>query len=206
MAKKKLLNESQVRRFMGLAGIQPLNEMYGKKMEEDEMNENIYEDEEQKMEEEMYAEEEPAADAEPEPMPEPMDEPEAAEGEAAEEEVTLTQDTIDNFGRAAMELLDQLGFDAAGGEMEMDDEAPELDDEAPELDAEEPEIGGEEEAGGDEEVMEALSGVNMELNEDELVQEVARRVAKRILKAKEAQKQLDEALGRKNKRPTSQKK
>jgi uncharacterized membrane protein YjjP (DUF1212 family) len=45
--------------------------------------------------------------------------------------------------------------------------------------------------------MEALSGINLELNEDELVQEVARRVAKRLLKAKRAQSQLDEALGRK---------
>jgi hypothetical protein len=48
----------------------------------------------------------------------------------------------------------------------------------------------------DEEVMEALSGINLELNEDELVQEVAKRVAKRLLKAKRAQEQLDEALGR----------
>ena len=50
----------------------------------------------------------------------------------------------------------------------------------------------------DEEVMEALSGINLELNEDELVQEVAKRVAKRLLRAKKAQSQLDEALGRKN--------
>ncbi len=28
MSKKKLLSEAQVRRFMGLAGIQPVNEMY----------------------------------------------------------------------------------------------------------------------------------------------------------------------------------
>ena len=44
MAKKKLLNESQVRRFMGLAGLKPLNlnEMFNKKMEEDEMSEEMY--------------------------------------------------------------------------------------------------------------------------------------------------------------------
>ena len=35
MSKKKLLSESQVRRFMGLAGIKPLNEMsYMKKDDE----------------------------------------------------------------------------------------------------------------------------------------------------------------------------
>ena len=35
MAKKKLLSESQVRRFMGLAGLKPanLNEMYGVSLE-----------------------------------------------------------------------------------------------------------------------------------------------------------------------------
>ena len=31
MSKKKLLSEAQVRRFMGLAGIKPLNEMSYKK-------------------------------------------------------------------------------------------------------------------------------------------------------------------------------
>ena len=37
---KKLLSEAQVRRFMGLAGIKPLNEMsYMKKDDEKEMNE-----------------------------------------------------------------------------------------------------------------------------------------------------------------------
>ena len=40
MAKNKLLNESQVRRFMSLSGIKPLNEMGGSyKMEEDDMEE-----------------------------------------------------------------------------------------------------------------------------------------------------------------------
>ena len=35
-----------------------------------------------------------------------------------------------------------------------------------------------------------------EMNEDEIVQEVARRVAARILKAKKAQKEMNEALGK----------
>ena len=40
MAKKKLLSEKQVRRFMGLAGIKPLNEMaHGYKRDEEEMEE-----------------------------------------------------------------------------------------------------------------------------------------------------------------------
>ena len=37
----------------------------------------------------------------------------------------------------------------------------------------------------------------VDLTEDEIVQEVARRVAKRVLKAKKAQTELNEALGKK---------
>ena len=44
MAKKKLLSEKQVRRFMGLAGIKPLNEMaHGYKRDEEEMEEGMHE-------------------------------------------------------------------------------------------------------------------------------------------------------------------
>ena len=200
MAKKKLLNEAQVRRFMSLSGIQPLKEMYGSKMEEDEMEENIYE--------EASEMEEPEADAAPELDDPEMDAaPEAAaapEAEAGEDEVSVTKDAIDAAGDAMMDLLGQLGYEggeeAAPPEM---DAAPEMDD--MDMDAEDAEVDmGDEEAEEEEEVMEALSGVNLELNEDELVQEVAKRVAKRILKAKKAQQQLDEALGNK-KRRTSRK-
>ncbi len=190
MAKKKILNEAQVRRFMSLSGIQPINEM-GYKMEEDEMEENIYEEEEADLPAEEPAPEMDMEAAEPE-----MDA--APEAEAGEDEVSVTKDAIDAAGDAMMDLLGQLGYEggeeAAEPEMEMDAEEPEMDAEEPEMDM------GDEEAGGDEEVMEALSGVNLELNEDELVQEVAKRVAKRILKAKKAQQQLDEALGNKKRR------
>ena len=195
MAKKKLLNEAQVRRFMSLSGIQPLKEM-GYKMEEDEMEENIYEQEEEEEIEEPVEDPEMGAAAPAEP--EMDDAPEAAD---AEEEVSVTKDTIDAAGDAIMELLGQLGYEGGAPAAEPEEEdvvEPEIDDEEPEMDM------GDEEAEGDEEVMEALSGVNLELNEDELVQEVAKRVAKRILKAKQAQNQLDEALGNK-KRRTSRK-
>ena len=49
-------------------------------------------------------------------------------------------------------------------------------------------------------INEALSGVNLQLSNKEIVNEVARRVAKRILKAKAAQSELDEALGNKRTR------
>ena len=45
----------------------------------------------------------------------------------------------------------------------------------------------------DEELME----VNMEPTEDEIVNEVSRRVAKRIVEAKRAHQKMNEALGRK---------
>ena len=64
MSKKKLLSEAQVRRFMGLAGINPLNEMsHYKKDDEEAMEEGSYmkKDDEPLMEEEeeMDMEEEP---------------------------------------------------------------------------------------------------------------------------------------------------
>ena len=44
-------------------------------------------------------------------------------------------------------------------------------------------------------IMEALRGINYIPGKKEIVEEVARRVAKRLLKAKRAQKELNEALG-----------
>ena len=44
-----------------------------------------------------------------------------------------------------------------------------------------------------------LEGVELELSEEEIVAEVARRVAKRIMEAKKAQAKMNEALGRRNK-------
>jgi hypothetical protein len=176
MAKKKILNEAQVRRFMSLSGLQPLKEMYGSKMEEEEMEENIYEEETPAMEEaEPEMDDAPEMDAEPE-----MDDM------PAEDTKEISQDMIDAASEGAMaisSLLSALSGEAAPeAEMDMDD-----------MPAEEPALDMDEE-----ELMEnELEEVNLELNEDEIVQEVAKRVAKRILKAKNAQKQLDEALGNK---------
>jgi hypothetical protein len=229
MSKKRLLNEATVRRFMGLAGMESklvsnaLSEMYNKrddekldemdhkrddeekleekKHEDDEvkqemkykrddeekMEEMKYKrDDEEKMKEGMYNEEEPAADDEMAPM-----EDEAPEGDA---EVELSPEQISKLkalkdaAMAAAEVVDML--DSAAGE-EGDDMEGEAGEEA-EVDMDK----GPEE---DEEVMEALSGINLELNEDELVQEVAKRVAARLRRAKKAQQQLDEALGRNKK-------
>ena len=210
MAKKKLLNEAQVRRFMGLAGIKPLKEMYGKKeeemkeagtyMEEEEMNENIYEDEE---EEEAEPAPEPEMDMEPMGDDDVADEPE----EDDEETVELDQEDVDALDDLAQKLP-QIVAKLKGGEApdEMGDEMGEPAMDEPELDADplpEPAAGdqdledeAEEPIIAEEVIEEALNGVNLKLSEQELVNEVARRVAKRILKAKRAQKELNEALGR----------
>ena len=214
MSKKRLLNEATVRRFMGLAGMESklvsnaLSEMYNKRDDEklDEMDhkrddeekleEKKHEDEEvkqemkykrddeEKMKEGMYNEEEPAADDEMAPM-----EDEAPEGDA---EVELSPEQISKLkalkdaAMAAAEVVDMLDSDAGeeGDDIEAGEEAEVDMDKGPEE---------------DEEVMEALSGINLELNEDELVQEVAKRVAARLRRAKKAQQQLDEALGRNKK-------
>ena len=174
MSKKKLLSEAQVKRFMGLAGVKPLNEMYHMKEDEPLMKE------EDEAPVEMDAEE-PPMDMEDEPAEEPGD----ADLDIDEEEIEEFKMAADKVAEMAAKLAG-----AAGGEMDMEDEAPDMD-----MDAEEPDMDLEddEEPKLDEELME----VDMELTEEEIVNEVARRVAKRIVEAKRAHKKMNEALGRK---------
>ena len=83
----------------------------------------------------------------------------------------------DEEAQAIIDLADKLK--AAMGE-----DTPEMD--APEMDADM----GEE----DEELMEALAGIEYVPERKDIVEEVARRVAKRLLKAKKADTALKEAL------------
>ncbi len=106
--KNTLLNESQVRRFMGLAGLNALRET--KSMYEDEMNEEgtMYEEEEEmdmgdEAEMDMGGEEEPPA-----------------EMEAEEDTKEISQDMVDDAAEALASLqglVDALGC-AAGGDEE----------------------------------------------------------------------------------------
>ena len=68
-------------------------------------------------------------------------------------------------------------------EMDMPGDAPDMDDAGEDM--------------GEEEIMEALAGINYIPEKKDIVEEVARRVAKRLLEAKRAQKSLDNALGNK---------
>ena len=187
MAKKKLLNEAQVRRFMGLAGIQPttisnvLQEMGGSYMEK---------------------EDDPADDESPMGDEPEMDEPEM---DADEAEVSVDPDDLKNLRDAFEAVMGDLegaagpaamdaGDDMAGDDMAGDD----MDDEEPmEEDIEEGMYSRDDDEEDKKKMEEELSEVSLELTEDEIVQEVTRRVAKRIIKAKRAKQALDEALGRK---------
>jgi hypothetical protein len=173
MSKKKLLSESQVRRFMGLAGLSPINESYG-------MDEDVYEQKEEPM---MEAEEEmPEMDMEEEPEMEGGE----ADVEMDEEDLADVKSALDTLQDKLAPLLDQ----AEGGE--------EMPEEEPEMDMGEPEPAEDEDMDMDlQEVEMGLTEEEKEEQMEEIVNEVARRVAKRIVEAKRAHKKMNEALGRK---------
>lgn len=162
MRKKKLLSEAQVRRFMGLAGIQPINEMSHYK-KDDEM---MYE------EEEMGGEEEA---------------PEAEEG--GEADVEIDEQDLGDIKSALDTLQSKLAplLDQAAGEEEMEME---------------PEEGEEEEL---EDVEVEPSPEEEEEMQEQIVNEVARRVAKRIIEAKRAHQKMNEALGNTARKPVQAK-
>ena len=174
--KSKLLNETQVRRFMGLAGLRPLRE--GGLYEEEPMP-----DDEMAPEDDMGGEE---------PMPEEEPMPDDMGGEESEEGTKeISQDMVDDAAEALSSLQDLV--DALGGSADVEGGEEDLD-----MGGEEDlDIPDEEDEDAEEVIQEALRGVNVQLSENEVVKEVARRVAKRILKAKQAQARLDEALGNK---------
>jgi hypothetical protein len=177
---KKLLSEAVVRRFAKLANLPAVNEsMYAE--EEEDMA-----DAEMAPEAEMPAEE----PAEEMPDEEPMD-------DMGAEDLELTDDEA----MAIIELGKKL--EAAmpeGAEEELPAEEPMDDMGAEEMPAEMP---MDDMAGEEEEIMEALEGINYVPEKKEIVEEVARRVAKRLLKAKRAERKLQEALG--NKTPSNRK-
>ena len=200
MAKKKLLSEAQVRRFMGLAGMQAttvsnrINEMYGMKEEEPGADAEM---------DDMGDMDPAPMDAMGEPAGEPADEPEGMGAmDAMDGDVDLDPDAIMKAmdGLKSLEAVLQPLADAAdGGDKDPEEVEPEMDDKEDDDPMEEMKYKMDDK----EEKMETmyeedeLAEVNLELSEEEVVQEVARRVAQRIIKAKRAQKELNEALGRK---------
>ena len=222
MAKKKLLSEAQVRRFMGLAGMKPTIVSNYLKEGDWGYNRDINEEEEDfPPEEEAPMDDAPVDELPPEeeaPMDDaPVDElppEEEMPGEDVEVGETEIQAALDALG--ALEALVQPLADAAGLEAEAPEggeDLGELPPEEPALDAapeeelpapeEEPPAPEEEmlqeesEELQEEEVDEALAEVDIKLSKEEIINEVAKRVAQRILRAKKAQKAMNEALGNK---------
>lgn len=194
---KKLLNEATVRRFQSLANLKPINEMSYKRDDETDTRSEEEKAKDQQAAEERHGgrqhygtqneAEEPGMDMAPEPEEAPemldaeeMDAEEDAMGDMNDVELT------DEEARMLIELGEKLS--AAMGEDDDMMDAPEADeaDEAPEMPMME-----------EDELMEALSEVDYVPSQAEVVNEVARRVARRLAEAQKAEKLMNEALGRK---------
>jgi len=188
MARKTLLSESEIRQFMKLANIKPLQEMggMGYEQEEEELpGDRDYMQEQEEEELEMGAEEAPAPEG----------------GEEMEMDAEMGEEPAGD-----MEMDMDMGADM--GDMDGGEDKEELVAQAVELIAKlagveaDVEIGGDEEMGGEamgdeggdlEGAMDAPVGddedlgVEMddeEMGEDDIVQEVARRVAARLIREK----------------------
>lgn len=153
---KKILEEGTVRRFMKIAGLQPLSEGFVDNLEEEVVDESSHKDED-KMEE-AYNEEEAGMDpmkeeAEEEPAGEEeiAPEPEAAE----DEEVEVDMGDEDMMGEdEKVDLLQKLA-QALGVDVEVEaDEEPEMGADEPAMDMEEPEAMEEAKEEKEEDVME----------------------------------------------------
>ena len=181
MAKKKLiLNESVTRRFMKLASVKPayvsnfLKEAEGM-MEPEEEDEGM----EAEPEMEMVPEEEPAMEPEMEPEMGMEDEAAPDQSEAAESMIMDLMAKIQEFAKEQGVSVSVEGdeADAEGEEMEMEMDAEMAPD--AELEGGDPELSDEEPAAEEE----------MEMDDaEEIVQEVTRRVARRLLKHAKSRK------------------
>ena len=214
--KKKLLSENEVRKFMKFANLQPLTETFIDQLEEDDM---VAEQDEPEFADPGMdtagAMEEPPPEAEPEPELEPELGAEP-EGEEAGEEVTwhLTAEEAEIVAPVLEDLADQVREVAGGGEAAPDELGePEAEvgdlglDTAPEAPVEAPPT-----AAPDEEDKVVAEGVFKRLEESELyvssgrdndlkkvdiINEVARRVAKRLVKAQKPRRNRKRSTRRK---------
>ena len=208
MSKKTLLNEATVRRFMKLANTQTLadnfvNE-YGMAAKAHEDEEEAPEDMgpmDEPMGDEPMDEPMDAMDAD-EPMDEPMDamddEPAADMGDDMDE-VEISEDERDVLAKAAKIMMKIGGGDMDMGDMDMGDDAGKMDTMMEEEAVEEGMYGKKDDEepmeeghgkGHDEEPMEEAAHAKKDdddameeanaLDEDQLVQEVTRRVAEKL--------------------------
>ncbi|MDB4348881.1 hypothetical protein OAA64_01000 [bacterium] len=178
MSGKKLLAENTIRQFMKLANIEPLtsnfiSENYG---EDDELEEMMDEEEDpiEEAEEELEVDmgEEPELDMDEEPE---LDMGAEEEPEMGVADMSLTEEEAQLLVSLGERLATALEGQGEGDELPGDEEMPELEDEAP-ADEEMP-LEDEEEA----------PGMRYE-NQDALVQEIMKRVTKRIISARNSRK------------------
>ena len=183
MSKKTLLEEGTVRQFMKLANLKPLTSNF---INETYMDEDLYEAEHEGAEDEMLP---PEAGAEMDMMadeeaPMDMDAEEGAEDalagvseEAVEQLISVVADAL--AGATGVEI------DVTGGEegMEGEDDMGDMDfapaEEAPEGEEGEGEVMEMAHPMEEDEYMEGMKGMSM-VDEDEVMQETYRRVAKRL--------------------------
>ena len=179
MSGKKLLAENTIRQFMKLANIEPLtsnfiSENYGEDKELEEMmdaEDEPIEEAEEELEVDMG--EEPELDMDEEPELDMDEEPEPEMGVA---DMSLTEEEAQLLVSLGERLATALEGQGEGDDMPGDEEMPELEDEEP-ADEEMPELEDEEEA----------PGMRYE-NQDALVQEIMKRVTKRIISARNSRK------------------
>lgn len=171
---KKTLNEATIRRFQKLAMVEPMNETYLANRNEE-------------VEEGMHAKDE---DMHKEEMHEEMHEEEEVEMDAEEAEVEDDSDLelTDEEAEVLIELGKKLEA-AMGGEGEEEAELAPVEDEEAEVGVADSDV--------EDEMMEALAGINLQATNEEIVNEVAERVARRLKEAKLHEAKLNEALGRK---------
>ena len=214
---KKLLNEAVVRRFQKLANLSPINEMYNKRDEE--MDEAMHgkRDDEEKMEEGSYHKRDDEEKMEEGSYHKRDDEEKMEEGSymKRDDEEVMKEEDMDMGGEEKPDMDMGGEEEAMDGDLELTDEEAQaiidlgnklqsaMGDEAPEMDAEEPMDMGDEkemmeaEDEMEEDLMEALSGINYVPSQTEVVNEVAKRVARRLKAAKLHEAKLNSALGRK---------
>lgn len=171
---KKLLKESTIRRFQKLANVAPINEMYHKRddlMEEEEAEMDLGAEDEAP-ESAMGAGEDEAPEMK---MGAGEDEAPETEGdlELTEEEAESIVALADKLAAKLSEMEDMKNRDEEQAEMDMEDEE-EMDEE---------------------ELMEALRGISYVPSRGEVVNEVAKRVARRLKQAKLHEAKLNRALG-----------
>ena len=191
---KKLLSEAVVRRFATLANLPSITEMrssgYG--MNED-ADEEIADDAAEAGMGELPAGDEAELEMDAGEDFE-MDAGESVEaGAGLGEREALAMDVISAVADALNIEVDIEGGESA--EAEMDVGAPEEMDAAEDDMAAADDLDDDAYAEEEEAIMEALRGINYVPGKKAIVNEVAKRVARRLLKAKRADKELKEALG-----------